>query len=70
MLYSKCLTFPSTDAVADGGGVVAHFSFGAQAGDERIEQTDVLDRYRIYAEENICKGPLLWDPILDNHNDP
>ncbi|KAF3073260.1 hypothetical protein Trihar35433_9487 [Trichoderma harzianum] len=57
-------------AVADGGGVVAHFSFGAQAGDERIEQTDVLDRYRVYAEENICKGPLLWDPVLDNHNDP
>ncbi|KAL7793700.1 hypothetical protein V8C37DRAFT_377925 [Trichoderma ceciliae] len=54
-------------AVADGGGVVAHFSFGSQAGDERIEQTDILDRYRAYAEELICKGPMLWDPILDKH---
>ena len=49
--------------------MVSHFSFGAQAGDERIEQTDVLDRYRVYAEENICKGPMLWDPILDNHDE-
>ncbi|TFB00788.1 hypothetical protein CCMA1212_007443 [Trichoderma ghanense] len=56
-------------AVADGGGVVSHFSFGAQAGDERIEQTDVLDRYRAYAEEYICKGPMLWDPVLDNHDE-
>ncbi|RFU76574.1 hypothetical protein TARUN_5659 [Trichoderma arundinaceum] len=55
-------------AVADGGGVVAHFSFGAQAGDERIEQTDVLDRYRSYAAEFVCKEPMLWDPILNKHD--
>ncbi|KAH8121914.1 hypothetical protein FP744_10002925 [Trichoderma asperellum] len=56
-------------AVADGGGVVAHFSFGAQAGEERIEQTDILERYRVYAEDMICKDPMLWDPIMNKHSD-
>ncbi|KAK5988603.1 hypothetical protein PT974_10089 [Cladobotryum mycophilum] len=55
-------------AVADGAGVVSHYSFGPQSGHEKIEQTDILDRYRSYAEEFICEGPMLWDAIMDKHS--
>ncbi|OAA34324.1 hypothetical protein NOR_08540 [Metarhizium rileyi] len=46
-------------AVADGRGVIAHYSFGPQSG---LGTTDILDRYRSYAKENVCKGPMLWSP--------
>ncbi|KAJ4270548.1 hypothetical protein NW762_002236 [Fusarium torreyae] len=47
-------------AVADGRGVVAHYSFGSQRGG--MDRTDILDRYRSFARENICAGPMLWTP--------
>lgn len=50
----------SLGAVADGRGVVAHYSFGPQS--KGLGTTDILDRYRSYAKENVCKGPMLWSP--------
>ncbi|ODA83107.1 hypothetical protein RJ55_01616 [Drechmeria coniospora] len=50
-------------AVADGRGVVAHYSYAnqvAEADNGGMKTTDVLDRYRSYARENICMGPMLW----------
>ncbi|KAI9796671.1 MAG: hypothetical protein M1825_006520 [Sarcosagium campestre] len=40
----------------DGSAVVAHYSFGAQLNDgpAGIGWTDVLDRYRAYADEMVC----------------
>jgi len=42
------------DAVIDGKAVAAHYAFSWQVRDGGIEKTDVLERYRAYAEENIC----------------
>ncbi|KAF1981766.1 hypothetical protein K402DRAFT_398289 [Aulographum hederae CBS 113979] len=39
-------------AVVDGRAVVAHYSFNPQI--EGMSSTDILDRYRAYAIENIC----------------
>ncbi|OBS21170.1 hypothetical protein FPOA_07508 [Fusarium poae] len=47
-------------AVADGRGVAAHYSFGSQRAG--MDQTDVLDRYRSFASNHICAGPMLWTP--------
>ncbi|KAF4444799.1 hypothetical protein F53441_11057 [Fusarium austroafricanum] len=47
-------------AVADGRGVAAHYSFGSQRAG--MDQTDILDRYRSFARNNICTGPMLWTP--------
>ncbi|MCJ1256202.1 hypothetical protein MMC24_004022 [Lignoscripta atroalba] len=42
-------------AVMDGHGVAVHFSFRPMRyGTYDLETTDLLDRYRAYAEENIC----------------
>jgi hypothetical protein len=41
-------------AVVEGRGLAAHYSFGPQR--EGMAKTDVLDRYRAFAEENICPG--------------
>ncbi|KAG8408202.1 hypothetical protein J3459_018069 [Metarhizium acridum] len=49
-------------AVADGRGVVAHYSFGPQSKEGGLDTTDILDRYRSYAKENVCTGPMLWSP--------
>ncbi|KAK8914951.1 hypothetical protein H634G_09873 [Metarhizium anisopliae BRIP 53293] len=49
-------------AVADGRGVVAHYSFGPQSREGGLDTTDILDRYRSYAKENVCAGPMLWSP--------
>ncbi len=46
-----------TDIVIDGNGLAVHngyMSMAAQDGNLGIEGTDILDRYRLYAEENIC----------------
>ncbi len=51
------------DAIIDGRGVAVHYSFGAQQGREMgngahgMEWTDVLNRYRAYAEEMVCGRP-------------
>ncbi|KAH7129996.1 hypothetical protein B0J13DRAFT_588213 [Dactylonectria estremocensis] len=47
-------------AVADGRGLAVHYSFGSQR--EGMRKTDVLERYRAFAQENICAGPMLWFP--------
>ncbi|RGP79640.1 hypothetical protein FLONG3_2194 [Fusarium longipes] len=47
-------------AVADGRGVVAHYSFGSQR--SGMDQTDILNRYRSFASEHICADPMLWTP--------
>ncbi|KAH7053418.1 hypothetical protein B0J12DRAFT_710219 [Macrophomina phaseolina] len=39
-------------AVVDGRGLVAHYSFNLQH--DGISKTDILDRYRAFAKENIC----------------
>jgi hypothetical protein len=41
-------------AVVAGQGLAAHYSFGPQR--EGMATTDVLERYRSFAEENICFG--------------
>ncbi len=46
------MTDSNTDAIVDGRAMAAHYSFGPQA--EGMAKTDVLDRYRSFAEENIC----------------
>lgn len=52
------------NAVADGRGVAVHYSFNAQIGG--MSKTDILDRYRAYAQENICKGKMLWTSDADD----
>lgn len=47
-------------AVADGRAIVAHYSFGPQS--KEMPTTDILDRYRSYAAEKVCKQPMLWSP--------
>ncbi|KAF7561689.1 hypothetical protein G7046_g2464 [Stylonectria norvegica] len=49
--------------VADGRGVAAHYSFGSQR--PGMRWTDILDRYRAFAKENICASPMLWIPEDD-----
>ncbi|KAF4998332.1 hypothetical protein FGRMN_3212 [Fusarium graminum] len=59
-------TMPRTlgrHAIADGRGVAAHYSFGIQRAG--MDRTDVLDRYRSFARENICAAPMLWTPADD-----
>lgn len=42
---------------------MAHFSFGAQSKEGAgMRTTDLLERYRAYAKENVCTGPMLWAP--------
>ncbi|KAI9669215.1 MAG: hypothetical protein M1817_004710 [Caeruleum heppii] len=42
--------------VLDGNAVSVHYAFNAQQGDgQQMLWTDALDRYRAYAEENICR---------------
>lgn len=41
----------SADAIIDGTGLAVHFAFFTQ---RELEATDLLDRYKAYAEENIC----------------
>jgi hypothetical protein len=40
------------DGIVDGRAVAAHYSFEPQR--DGIGATDILDRYRAYATENIC----------------
>ncbi|KAL3441920.1 hypothetical protein BJX65DRAFT_242089 [Aspergillus insuetus] len=40
--------------IIDGKGVVAHYS--SKQGLEGLEATDVLQKYRAYARENVCSG--------------
>lgn len=48
-------------AVADGTGLVAHHAYFPQVDKGAgMWTTDVLDRYRAFALENICTGPMLW----------
>jgi hypothetical protein len=58
--WPDTLLTKSIDAVADGRGVVAHYSFGSQRGG--MDQTDILNRYRSFARDHICTGPMLWTP--------
>ncbi|KAL7792782.1 hypothetical protein V8C43DRAFT_282440 [Trichoderma afarasin] len=55
-------------AAADGTGVVAHFFYGPQSGNPGVQSTDLLDRYRLFAQENICRGDLLWTPRDDSNS--
>jgi hypothetical protein len=41
----------SADVIIDGTGLAVHFAFFTQ---RELEATDLLDRYKAYAEENIC----------------
>lgn len=56
--------------IIDTRAVVGHFSFNTQA--EQIRQTDLLDRWRAFANEAVCKPGNLkrpWDlrcPEFDN----
>ena len=43
-----------SDAVLDGEAVAAHYAFSWQVRQGGIETTDVLERYRSYAEEKVC----------------
>ncbi|KAI5459386.1 hypothetical protein BGZ63DRAFT_360853 [Mariannaea sp. PMI_226] len=49
--------------VADGRGMAVHYSFGSQRGG--MDTTDILERYRAYARENICEVDMLWSPELE-----
>lgn len=49
---AKKLTVLGLDAVMHGKAMASHFSFGAQRGG--LEQTDLLSRYKAYADENVC----------------
>jgi hypothetical protein len=41
----------SIDVILDGMALAVHFAFRTQG---EMEDTDLLDRYRAYAQENIC----------------
>lgn len=45
-------------AVVDGRAIVSHYTFLPQR--SGLESTDILERYRAYAEENICPGKMAW----------
>jgi hypothetical protein len=49
-----------TAAVADGRAIISHYSFGPQSG--QLPTTDILERYRAYADEFVCKGRMHWAP--------
>ncbi|KAG8418554.1 hypothetical protein J3459_012249 [Metarhizium acridum] len=51
-------------AVADGRGVAAYYSSKDQS--EGLGQTDILERYRSFAQEHVCKGRMLWTPSADH----
>ncbi|OAA45642.1 hypothetical protein NOR_03431 [Metarhizium rileyi] len=51
-------------AVADGRGVAAYYSSRDQL--EGLEHTDILERYRSFAQEHICKGRILWTPDAEH----
>lgn len=41
----------------DGKAVASHYAFQAQKIDGRgLEWTDLLSRYKAYADENVCKS--------------
>jgi hypothetical protein len=46
------------DAIVDGRGVVAHYSFKPQR--DGIASTDILDRYRAFAKEKICESEMTF----------
>ncbi|KAF2663329.1 hypothetical protein BT63DRAFT_124844 [Microthyrium microscopicum] len=46
----------SRHGVVDGRSLVAHYSFKPQR--DGIASTDILDRYRTFADENICIQPV------------
>lgn len=62
----------NADAVAAGEAVAAHYSPDGYRGRHRaqdggLDSTDVLDRYRAFARENICAGgELLWSSVGDD----
>ena len=49
--------FSAIDVVVDGHGLAVHNGYwvmASQDGKPGIDSTDILDRYRAYAEENVC----------------
>ena len=54
ILVTSETDFLILDAVMHGKAVASHFSFGAQR--DALEQTDLLSRYKAYAEENVCQS--------------
>ncbi|KAH7323065.1 hypothetical protein B0I35DRAFT_350422 [Stachybotrys elegans] len=50
-------------AIADGRGVVAHYSYFTTY--DGLGRTDVMDRYRSFAKQHICASPMLWSPEQD-----
>ena len=53
-------SFFPTAAVADGRAIISHYSFGPQSA--QLPTSDILERYRAYADEFICKGRMHWAP--------
>ncbi|KAF4312982.1 hypothetical protein GTA08_BOTSDO01393 [Botryosphaeria dothidea] len=45
-------------AVVDGRAIVSHYTFLPQR--SGLESTDILERYRAYAAENICPSKMAW----------
>jgi hypothetical protein len=48
------------DVIVDGHGLAVHFAFGPQrrAHDgNSLSQTDLLSRYKAYAQETVCRRP-------------
>ena len=44
------------DAVMNGRAIAAHFTFSAQRHHSKgMEWTDVLSRYKAYADEKVCR---------------
>lgn len=44
------------DAVMNGHAIASHYCFNAQRkGGTGMEWTDVLARYKAYADENVCR---------------
>ena len=44
------------DAVMNGHAIASHYCFNAQRVDDKgLEWTDVLARYKSYADEKVCK---------------
>ena len=55
LLSKKPSLTQTPDAVIDGKAVASHYAFRSQTRyGKGLEWTDVLDRYRAYADENVC----------------
>lgn len=54
--YGWCMLTTRADSVMNGHAIASHYCFNAQRIDDKgLEWTDILPRYKAYADEKVCK---------------